>query len=1445
MTATAVADPYDSNRNDNEAISKIRATREIVFIDPRLPDRDDLISDLAGQAEEGRHFELIVLDVNRDGIDQISEALNGGFQVDAIHFFSHGANGAIQLGGSWFNTESFEANTRKIAGWKQSLKIGADLVFYGCDFASNTEGRALVQRLAALTKADVAASSDKTGHASQGGDWDLEFSIGSIETHAALTSIARDNWKQVLAIAVDRSTWIRIPSTSPNPFTFSHETAGGGRLLLVSVASQPNQDDGIVETVTGITYGGQPLQKKGEEAQNVDNARIEIWWLVNPPLGPNDVIITFNDAFDDPVNGEGAIAGAVSFTGVHQTTPLGDFASAECCSSGSADPSVTVSSAAGELVFDTVARKFNPVTVGPDQAEQWNDCTDAGCSNVGGGASTEPGAASVTMSWTPANNRWAIGAVPIKPGLQVLMIVSDHISPDQTDLDLAAYLESNGMTVFYANDNDTDYTDDIAANNIDVVYVSASCSSSATGTEITNLNIGLVEANVGDWDEINLSNNDDEHPGTDIEIVENSHFITSFLSLGDVSVYSPSAQIGYGETLGPGAQVLARNPFDASESAIVAYDAGAQLYGGTPAPDRRVGIFTEDLFSNWTAAAQTLVLRSLLWASGTGGGGSGGSSLIAHWTFDEGSGQTAADSAGSNDGTLGTTAGVDSSDPAWACAAGGSALDFDGIDDEVSLSGVTVGNSAAWTISAWIKMGPDTADQRTIYSEGLTSATEYLFVYVDDSTSGARFYSENTAGDWAKIDGTINVEDDQWHLITVVQRSKTDRELFVDANPDGTDTRDAGTLNFDTASIGYLRTDWVADPFKGLIKDVRIYDYALSQAEITALAASPPGPCASYNITGTVYHDINASNTFDAGELGIGLGWVKLISGGSVIQVVQADPDSGAYTLTNVPDGSYTVIVDDNNLPADSTPTAPVNWQFQNPATGSLAVSVSGSDVSGQDLGLVFQFDLAADCVCGFDDGLLTQQTITINGDMSDWGAVLSDPDNNSCDATDDTDRDYPVQSTGRNLLRTAATYDGTYFAMWTQRIGSSNNTQNFIYYADTNADGIMDAGEPVIVAKWQGNTGNVTLEKYVYDDLGSGGDPLLDANGFADGYSMPGDLTFVKTLAGADGGGQGSTSGNTDGTQMEWRTTWAELGIAPGGVVSWHIASTNSNPGAAGLSAQIDDNVGGCGGQCTGSNQFGGVSPSPIDALPGSTVYLFHQIENTGNGNDAFDIDSTDTGDFAITSYAYYRDFGTVGVYEPVVDLVLTDTTGSGVRDTGTIAPAALIDIIVAAQVPAGANGAVFITTTATSNFVPGCGATVTPVSGDVVDTLLILRISGNVSEDVNADANLADATARPNATVVLYRDGGDGLPSGADDGAPIATTTTDASGNYVFNNLGAGTYWILVDSKTVSPSAGFGSGGQGDVWAEQTYGSSGARCDDGAGGTVERGSAGACYGG
>lgn len=130
-------------------------------------------------------------------------------------------------------------------------------------------------------------------------------------------------------------------------------------------------------------------------------------------------------------------------------------------------------------------------------------------------------------------------------------------------------------------------------------------------------------------------------------------------------------------------------------------------------------------------------------------------------------------------------------------------------------------------------------------------------------------------------------------------------------------------------------------------------------------------------------------------------------------------------------------------------------------------------------------------------------------------------------------------------------------------------------------------------------------------------------------------------------------------------------------------------------------------------------------------------------------------------------------------------------------------------------------------------------------------LSIAGTIFEDVAGDAvtggqAIGDA-ANPGAvsvTVKLYLDSGDNLP-GAGDGL-VATTATLAGGAYTFTGLAAGTYWVAADSKTVPSSAGLRAGfSQADVWAEQTYGSAGSRRSDGAGGTVTRGSAGACYGG
>ncbi len=105
-----------------------------------------------------------------------------------------------------------------------------------------------------------------------------------------------------------------------------------------------------------------------------------------------------------------------------------------------------------------------------------------------------------------------------------------------------------------------------------------------------------------------------------------------------------------------------------------------------------------------------------------------------------------------------------------------------------------------------------------------------------------------------------------------------------------------------------------------------------------------------------------------------------------------------------------------------------------------------------------------------------------------------------------------------------------------------------------------------------------------------------------------------------------------------------------------------------------------------------------------------------------------------------------------------------------------------------------------------------------------LFHNVTGTVYEDVDGDGGISDdGIGLAGVTVHLYRDGGNGTPGGGD--VLVASTTTDVNGVYDFDHLVNATYFVVVDSQTVTPSAGFNAGyGTGDVWAEQTYGAAGS---------------------
>ncbi|MBI9087385.1 MAG: DUF4347 domain-containing protein, partial [Desulfobacterales bacterium] len=171
---------------------------ELVFIDENVTDYEQLIVDME-ESPGNRIIEVVVIDSHHDGIEQVSKALAERSELTAVHFITHGTDGQINLGDAWLNSTSLEQNRDAVAQWGNALTATGDVLFYGCNIAANTDGQSLLDRISRLTGADVAASDDMTGNSDQGGDWDLEYLSGIVETKISVRSDQQHGWSHLLA----------------------------------------------------------------------------------------------------------------------------------------------------------------------------------------------------------------------------------------------------------------------------------------------------------------------------------------------------------------------------------------------------------------------------------------------------------------------------------------------------------------------------------------------------------------------------------------------------------------------------------------------------------------------------------------------------------------------------------------------------------------------------------------------------------------------------------------------------------------------------------------------------------------------------------------------------------------------------------------------------------------------------------------------------------------------------------------------------------------------------------------------------------------------------------------------------------------------------------------------------------------------------------------------
>ncbi len=199
--------PPDASNADEDTSTNLVAedtsapaaeTKMVVFVDTSVEDYQQLVDDIRANHDEST-LDIIFLDPSKNAIEQITEQLNLYTGLTAIHIISHGKNGSVDFSNASLNQHTLHLYEDDLAAWSASLSDDADILFYGCDLAATEVGQQLLAQIASLTQADIAASTNATGHTSLQADWNLEFQLGAIETTDIISEAAEATWVHVLA----------------------------------------------------------------------------------------------------------------------------------------------------------------------------------------------------------------------------------------------------------------------------------------------------------------------------------------------------------------------------------------------------------------------------------------------------------------------------------------------------------------------------------------------------------------------------------------------------------------------------------------------------------------------------------------------------------------------------------------------------------------------------------------------------------------------------------------------------------------------------------------------------------------------------------------------------------------------------------------------------------------------------------------------------------------------------------------------------------------------------------------------------------------------------------------------------------------------------------------------------------------------------------------------
>lgn len=242
LVVEQVAQSSDSLQREGDA-------RHVVFIDKGVKNYEQLLAGVPQNAE------VFFIDAGQDGLAQMAAALAGGQEYDSIQVFSHGSKSGIRLGSTTLDFGTVDNHAQLLGVIGSSLTSDGDLLFFGCDVAETQQGKVLIDRIAELTGADVAASTDTTGGLATGGDWDLEYTAGSVETVAVIDQRVLDAFSSKLLTGwTSNGSSYMLNSDNANNDEFGWSTAISDNTGMIAVGGGAQGDIYVYRPTGGGEY---------------------------------------------------------------------------------------------------------------------------------------------------------------------------------------------------------------------------------------------------------------------------------------------------------------------------------------------------------------------------------------------------------------------------------------------------------------------------------------------------------------------------------------------------------------------------------------------------------------------------------------------------------------------------------------------------------------------------------------------------------------------------------------------------------------------------------------------------------------------------------------------------------------------------------------------------------------------------------------------------------------------------------------------------------------------------------------------------------------------------------------------------------------------------------------------------------------------------------------